>query len=215
MSRVALLLLVALLVAVPAVASLGSNVETHAVRLDSERMVTHAVRLGGERMVSQQHGQTAGVATCPVTAIATKPTRVRGIHGTLAHWFFDRPRGRQRAQLLAAMFIHQRPLTKGSFGSHEEVTEAMGMVRDGYQQRRELGSWNMRLAPHRNGGTISETIDINNNRVRHTVPAGWSVTLCVWVNNSHERRYSWESQVHLTTDQPMQRVRLRPVCDGC
>ena len=143
-------------------------------------------RLDAERLIGQQYGETPGVATCPVSQQALEETQLQAVRGTLAHAYLDDPVAGQRAQLLAEVFVHEKPLEKGVFGSHAEVNSALG-------PRSVVGTWNMKLHPDRG----SESIVLNHAlNWDWTIPRGHHVTLCVWVNNTHQARYNWESQLY-------------------
>jgi hypothetical protein len=135
-------------------------------------------RLDAERLIGQQNGDTPGVATCPVSQQAVETTKLRAVRGTLAHAYLDNPESDQRAQLLAGIFIHEKPLENGMFGSHPEVNEALG-------PHAVVGTWNLKLHPFRGSESVV---------VRHalhwnwTIPKGHFVTLCIWVNNTHHGR---------------------------
>lgn len=160
-------------------------------------------RLDAERLVGKQHGNTPGVATCPVSQQAMQDTTLRAVRGTLAHSYLDKAKPGQRAQLLAALYVHERPLTQGMFGSHPEVHEALGTSS-------VIGTWNLKLHPRRG----SESVVLNHGlHWNWTIPKDHFVTLCVWVNNTHHRRYNWESQITLITNRDMRIERRRPICD--
>ena len=160
-------------------------------------------RLDAERLVAQQYGNTPGVATCPVSQQALEDTKLRAVRGTLAHEFLDNADVDQRAQLLAGVFIHEKPLAKGMFGSHPEVNEALG-------PHSTVGTWNMKLHPKRGSESIVVAHALHWSM---TIPKGHFATLCIWVNNTHNPRYNWESQLTLITNQDMRIVRHGPVCD--
>ena len=164
------------------------------VRANAQSGVPH---LDAERMVARQFGQSAGVVTCPVSQLALERTRLRGITGTLSHWYWDHPARTQRAQFLAEVFVHEKPLPGGGpWGSHGELHEVMG-------ERATVGRWNMRLAPRQGSDTIFVDHRLG---FTWTVPSGSYVTLCVFVNNTHPPRYSWEAQLALVTNRDMKRT---------
>ena len=160
-------------------------------------------RLDAERLIGQQYGETPGVATCPVSQQAVEETKLRAVRGTLAHAYLDNPASDQRAQLLAGIFIHEKPLENGMFGSHSEVNEALG-------PRSVVGTWNLKLHPFRGSESVVVSHALHWN---WTIPEGHFVTLCIWVNNTHQVRYNWESQLNLITNKDMRITRHRPVCD--
>ena len=192
------------IIAITVLASIVALVATGATLVTAgSKRPQGSPRLDAERLIGLQHGNTPGVATCPVSQQAVEQTQLRGVGGTLAHAYLDGPGAGQRAQLLAEVVVHEKPLKKGVFGSHPEVDEALG-------KHATVGTWNMKLHP--NAGSESIVLDhaLNWN---WTIPKGHYVTLCIWVNNNQHPRYNWESQLTLVTNKDMRTVRYRPICD--